>query len=217
MPWRASRAGRQRILTWPGFAACYTIWDALNSCGAGTPLRTPRVSATQRWASGSSLARTPMTRLPQQTSEILSRPTSTTSSSARASPITATFACRHNSTSVHGASAISCAMATKSTLCAPSPTAPSTPSSRLIRTHFSPAGSRHRLSLPLTSAAASHAMNATSPQTTWWDSSALCLSSSIQRAARWRASRAISTACSMRPLALRAPLPIPPRQRPRRA
>lgn len=29
-------------------------------------------------------------------------------------------------------------------------------------------------------------MNATSPQTTWWDSSALCLSSSIQRAARWR-------------------------------
>ncbi len=29
-------------------------------------------------------------------------------------------------------------------------------------------------------------MNARSPQTTWWDSSALCLSSSIQRAARWR-------------------------------
>lgn len=25
-----------------GFAACYTIWAALSSCDAGTPLRTPR-------------------------------------------------------------------------------------------------------------------------------------------------------------------------------
>ncbi|MFR3877184.1 MAG: hypothetical protein ACLTYW_02515, partial [Collinsella sp.] len=32
--------------------------------------------------------------------------------------------------------------------------------------------------------------------------------------ARWRANRAISTACSTRPLALRGPLPIPPRRRP---
>ena len=45
-------------------------------------------------------------------------------------------------------------------------------------------------------------------------SSALCLSSSTPQAARWRASRAISTACSTRPLALCAPLPIPPRRRP---
>lgn len=30
-------------IDWHGFAACYTIWGALNSCGAGTPLRTPRV------------------------------------------------------------------------------------------------------------------------------------------------------------------------------
>ena len=146
--------------------------------------------------------------------DFIDDPASTTSSSERASPITATFACRHNSTSVHGASAISCAMATRSTLCAPSPTAPSTPSSRWMRTRFSPVGSRHRHLPPLTSTAASHAMNATSPQTTWWDSSALCLSSSIQQAARWRANRAISTACSTRPLALRDPLPIPPRKRP---
>ena len=64
------------------------------------------------------------------------KPVRMTSSSERASPITATFACRHNSTSVHGASAISCAMATRSTLCAPSPTAPSIPSSRWMRTRF---------------------------------------------------------------------------------
>ena len=86
--------------------------------------------------------------------------------------------------------------------------------SRWMRTRFSPAGSRHRRLPPLTSTAALHATNATRPPTTWWGSSALCLSSSIQRAARWRASRAISTACSTRPLALRAPLPIPPRKRP---
>ena len=72
---------------------------------------------------------------------------------------------------------------------------------------FLAAVSRRRHLPPLTSTAASHAMNATSPQTTWWDSSALCLSSSIQQAARWRANRAISTACSTRPLALRGPLP----------
>lgn len=36
------QAGRQKILTWHGFAACYTIWAALSSCDAGTPLRTPR-------------------------------------------------------------------------------------------------------------------------------------------------------------------------------
>lgn len=141
----------------------------------------------QRWASGSSLARTPTTRPQQQASEILSRPTSTTSSSERASPTTATFACRHNSTSAHGASAISCAMVTRSTLCAPSPTAPSTPSSRWTRRRFSAVVSRRRHLPPLMSTAASHAMNATSPQTTWWVSSALCLSSSIQQAARWRA------------------------------
>ncbi len=33
-----------------------------------------------------------------------------------------------------------------------------------------------------------------------------------QQAARWRANRAISTACSTRPLALRGPLPTPPRR-----
>ncbi len=44
--------------------------------------------------------------------------------------------------------------------------------------------------------------------------SALCLSSSIQRAARWRASRAISTACSTRPLALHGLLATPPRKQP---
>ena len=72
---------------------------------------------------------------------------------------------------------------------------------------------RRRHLPPLTSTAASHAMNATSPQTTWWDSSALCLSSSIQQAALAR-EQAISTACSTRPLALRDPLPTPPRRQP---
>ena len=67
---------------------------------------------------------------------------------------------------------------------------------------------------PLTSTAASHAMSAMSPPTSWWGLSALCLSSSIQQAARWRANRAISTACSTRPLALRGPLPTPPRRQP---
>lgn len=67
---------------------------------------------------------------------------------------------------------------------APSPTAPSRPSLRWMRTHFSPAVSRRRHLPPLTSTAASHAMNATRPPTTWWGSSALCLSSSIRRAAR---------------------------------
>lgn len=52
------------------------------------------------------------------------------------------------------------------------------------------------------------------PPTSWWGLSALCLSSSIQQAARWRANRAISTACSTRPLALRGPLPTPPRRQP---
>ena len=94
------------------------------------------------------------------------------------------------------------------------PAAPSTPSSRWTRRRFSAAVSRRRHLPPLTSTAASHAMNATSPQTTWWDSSALCLSSSIQQAARWRANRAISTACSTRPLALHGPLPTPPRRQP---
>lgn len=136
----------------------------------------------QRWASGSSLARTPTTRLPQQASEILSRPTSTTSSSARASPITAISVYPRSSTSARGASAISCAMATRSTSCEPSLTAPSRPSLRWMRTRFLPATSRHRRLPPLTSTAASHAMNATSPPTTWWDSSALCLSSSIRQA-----------------------------------
>ena len=32
----------QDILTWHGFAACYTIWAALSSCDAGTRLRMPR-------------------------------------------------------------------------------------------------------------------------------------------------------------------------------
>ena len=59
-----------------------------------------------------------------------------------------------------------------------------------------------------------HAMSAMSPRTTWWGLSVLCLSSSIRQAARWRASRAISTACSTHPLAFCAPLPIPPRKRP---
>lgn len=87
-------------------------------------------------------------------------------------------------------------------------------SSRLMRIHFSPATSRHRRLSPLPNTAASHATNAMSRPTTWWGSSALCLSSSTPQAARWRASRAISTACSTRPLALCAPLPIPPRRRP---
>lgn len=51
-------------------------------------------------------------------------------------------------------------------------------------------------------------------RTTWWGSSALCLSSSIRQAVRWRASKAISIACSTRPLALRGPLPTPPRRQP---
>ena len=72
----------------------------------------------------------------------------------------------------------------------------------------------HRRLPPLTSTAASHAMSAMSPPTSWWGLSALCLSSSIQQAARWRANRAISTACSTRPLALRGPLPTPPRRQP---
>lgn len=41
-----------------------------------------------------------------------------------------------SSTCTRGASAISCAMVTRSTLCAPSPTAPSTLSSRWTRTRF---------------------------------------------------------------------------------
>lgn len=64
------------------------------------------------------------------------------------------------------------------------------------------------------STAASRAMSAMSPPISWWGLSALCLSSSIQQAARWRANRAISTACSTRPLALRGPLPTPPRRQP---
>ena len=95
-----------------------------------------RFEQLRRWASRSSLARIPPMHPPRQTSVTLSKPVRMTSSSERASPITATFACRHNSTSVHGASAISCAMATRSTLCAPSPTAPSIPSSRWMRTRF---------------------------------------------------------------------------------
>lgn len=70
---------------------------------------------------------------------------------------------------------------------APSPTAPSTPSSKWMRTCFLPATSRHRRWLPLTSTAASRAMSAMSPRTTWWGLSALCLSSSIRQAARWAA------------------------------
>jgi|GEM_PF-3633429 len=150
----------------------------------------------RRWASGSSLARTPTTRLSQQTSEILSRPKSTTSSSARASPITAISVYPRSSTCAREASAISCAMVTRSTLCAPSPTAPSRPSSRWMRTRFSPATSRHRRLPPLTSIAASRVTSATSRRTTWWGSSALCLSSSIRQAVHWRASKAISIACS---------------------
>ena len=88
------------------------------------------------------------------------------------------------------------------------------PSARGTKTLFPAAVSRRRHLPPLTSTAASHAMNATSPPTSWWDSSALCLSSSIQQAARWRANRAISTACSTRPLASRGPLPTPPRRQP---
>ena len=79
---------------------------------------------------------------------------------------------------------------------------------------FRPAVSRRRHLPPLTSTAASRAMSAMSPPTSWWGLSALCLSSSIQQAARWRANRAISTACSTRPLALRGPLPTPPRRQP---
>ena len=90
--------------------------------------------------------------------------------------------------------------------------APSTLSSRWTRRRFSAAVSRRRHLPPLTSTAASHAMSAMSPPTSWWGLSALCLSSSIQQAARWRANRAISTACSTRPLALRGPLPTPPRR-----
>lgn len=168
----------------------------------------------RRSASRSSLANIPPTHPPRQTSVTLSKPMHMTSSSAQALPITAISAYLHSSTHAHGASAISCAMATRSTLCAPSPTAPSTPSSRLMRIHFSPATSRHRRLSPLPNTAASHATNAMSRPTTWWGSSALCLSSSTPQAARWRASRAISTACSTRPLALCAPLPIPPRRRP---
>lgn len=62
--------------------------------------------------------------------------------------------------------------------------------------------------------AASHAMSAMSPPTSWWGLSALCLSSSIRQAVRWRANRVISTACSTRPLALHSPLPTPPRRQP---
>ena len=78
----------------------------------------------------------PTTRLPQQASGILSRPTSTTSSSERALPITVISVYPRSSTSARGASAISCAMATRSTLCAPSPTALSTLSSKWMRTRF---------------------------------------------------------------------------------
>ena len=62
--------------------------------------------------------------------------------------------------------------------------------------------------------AASRGTSATSRRTTWWGSSALCLSSSIRQAVHWRASKAISIACSTRPLALRDPLPTPPRRQP---
>ena len=106
------------------------------------------------------------------------------SSSERALPITAISVYPRSSTSARGASAISCAMATRSTLCAPSPTALSTLSSRWTRRRFSAAVSRRRHLPPLTSTAASHAMSAMSPPTSWWGLSALCLSSSIQQAAR---------------------------------
>ena len=68
--------------------------------------------------------------------DFIDDPCSKTSSSERALPITAISAYPRSSTCARGASAISCAMATRSTLCAPSPTAPSTPSSRWMRTTF---------------------------------------------------------------------------------
>ena len=40
--YHTNRAGRQKILTWHGFAACYTIWAALSSCDAGIRLRMPK-------------------------------------------------------------------------------------------------------------------------------------------------------------------------------
>ncbi len=158
--------------------------------------------------------RTPPMRPPQQASEILLRPTNTTSSYTRALPITATFAYPRSSTSARGASAISCATAIRSTLCAPSPTAPSILSSRWTRRRFSPAISHRRHLPPLMSVAASRAMSAKSRQTSWQGSSALCLNLSIPQVARWRANKAISTACSTRLLALRGALPIPPHRRP---
>ena len=42
MPWHVNRVGHRRTLTWRGCADCCTIWVVLNSCDAGTPLRTPR-------------------------------------------------------------------------------------------------------------------------------------------------------------------------------
>lgn len=86
--------------------------------------------------------------------------------------------------------------------------------SRWTRRRFSPAISHRRHLPPLMSVAASRAMSAKSRQTSWQGSSALCLNLSIPQVARWRANKAISTACSTRPLALRGALPIPPHRRP---